>query len=363
LDGRQVAVEIAGSRVEWLGQPAVQAILRDISEHKRIEQELQSARAQLLGINAGLEQTVRERTAELEEAVEDLRRFSYAIVHDMRAPLRAMHSFATLMQAECAGCESPQNVLFLERIRAAAERLDRLILDAMNYSRVLEERPRLVPLDLGELLRGIIHSSASLQPAVADICLEDPLPPVLGSKLALTQCFSNLLGNAVKFVAPGVRPRVRVWAEEMRSAECGVRSAEGGSEHPESGTRNPASPATEHAPRTTQHDSALRTPHSALGTVRVWFEDNGIGIAPEHQGHIFEMFHRLHQQYEGTGIGLAIVQKAIERLGGRVGLESAVGQGSKFWVELRRASSASPGSPADPGLNNPTEGNLHGTAV
>lgn len=337
LDGREVPVEIVGSQVEWLGQPAVQAILRDVSGHKRIEQELQGARAQLLGANANLEQTVRQRTAELGAAVEDLRRFSYAIVHDMRAPLRAMHGFATLLQTQCADCERPRNVEFLEHIRAAAERLDRLILDALSYTQILQETRPPVPMALGKVLRDLIHASPDLQPSVADIVLIDPLPIVLGSDLALSQCFRNLLGNAVKFVASGVRPNVHVWAEP---------------------TQSPESEASEHPPGTARASSP-----PAPTFVRLWVEDNGIGIDPEQQAHIFEMFHRLSQEYEGTGIGLAIVQKTVERLGGRVGLQSALGQGSKFWVELPCANPCWPGSPPDTGPSQAAKESLHDTAV
>ena len=112
--------------------------------------------------------------------------------------------------------------------------------------------------------------------------------PVAGHEASLSQCFSSLLDNAVKFVKPGERARVRVWSE-----------------------RND-------------------------GMVRVNVEDNGIGIGSEHYGRIFDMFQRLHPAgvYEGNGIGLTIVRQAVERMGGTVGVESSPGKGSRFWVEL-----------------------------
>jgi len=311
LDGKEVPVEVAGSRVWWLGQPAVQVIMRDITERKRTEEELKTAREQLVHANATLEKAVRERTAELREAIEDLHQFSYAIIHDMRAPLRAMHGFATLMQQENPGHDRPQNLDLLHRITMAAERLDSLIQDALTYSKVLQEKPALVPVDLTRLLRGIIDSYPSLRSAVADVCLEGPLPIVLGSESGLTQCFSNLLENAVKFVAPGVRPHIRIWAAA-----------------PPPGAPSEATP---------------------VPFTRILVQDNGIGIASEDQAHIFEMFHRLDQDAEGTGIGLAIVHKVIARLGGRVGLESTVGKGCTFWLELRQAADPMP-SPQVRGL-------------
>ena len=131
--------------------------------------------------------------------------------------------------------------------------------------------------------------------------MEEPLPWVLGNEAALTQCCSNLLSNAVKFVAPGVSPRVRVWGESL--------------------------PGCAGAP----------------DRVRVWFADNGIGIAPELHGHVFKLFHRLESDYDGTGVGLAVVRKAVEKMGGKVGFESEAGKGSRFWLELAAASAASTG--------------------
>src|SRR5262249_289523 len=146
-------------------------------------------------------------------------------------------------------------------------------------------------VDLDKLVDGIIKDYPSLQPSKADIEVRKPLHQVKGNEAFLTQCISNLLSNGVKFVKPGDRPRVRVWTQESRDS------------------------------------------------VRVCFEDNGIGIAVENQHRIFDIFQRMHshKEYEGTGIGLAIVKKAAERMNGRVGVDSNVGKGSRFWLELPRA--------------------------
>jgi len=131
---------------------------------------------------------------------------------------------------------------------------------------------------------------AELLERQAKIIVERSLPQLMGHQLTLVQVVSNLLLNAVKFVSPGVKPKVRIGAE------------------------------------------------TRVKWVRLWVEDNGIGIAPEHHDRIFNVFERLHgiETYPGTGIGLAIVRKGIQRLGGQVGLESAPGQGSKFWIELAK---------------------------
>ena len=155
-------------------------------------------------------------------------------------------------------------------------------------------------MDAAALLRGIIQAYPNLKPPGARIQIEGEIPPVCGNEAGLTQCFSNLLGNAVKFVQPGTVPEVRIWAEQ----------------------RSPAAGASE-------------TPASAP-IVRIWFEDNGIGIPSQAQGHLFQMFQRATTEFEGSGIGLALVKKVVQRMGGSVGVESEEGRGSRFWIELGR---------------------------
>ena len=238
-----------------------------------------------------LESLVRVRTAKLREMMAELQHVSYAITHDMRAPLRAMSTFAGIIMDEVSQKPDPSPELMdsCRRIIASAGRLDQLIQDALNYTKaVLQELP-LHPVDLAQLIPGLIESYPNLQADKADIQIEDPLPIVLGEESLLTQCFSNLLGNAVKFVTPGTRPEVHI--------------------------------------RVT----------SSGEIVRVMIQDNGIGIPRESQRRLFGMFERLTTGYEGTGIGLAIVRKVVERMGGKVGVDSAPGRGSRFWVELRAA--------------------------
>jgi CheY-like chemotaxis protein len=142
-------------------------------------------------------------------------------------------------------------------------------------------------VDAGAVLRGMLESYPELQPSGAHIQVEGELPVVLGNEAGLTQCFSNLLGNAVKFVRPGQKPQVRVWAEERD------------------------------------------------GWARLWVEDKGTGISKEMLPRVFEVFSRGNKDYEGTGIGLALVRKMTQRMGGRAGVESEEGKGSRFWIELK----------------------------
>jgi signal transduction histidine kinase len=202
-----------------------------------------------------------------------------------------MCSFSRLLQNEYAPGIPDEGRDYLERIATSAERLDRLIQDVLSYSRISRAELPLESVDPEKLAHETLRSYSHLQQSGATIFVQAGMPRVAANGAALTQCLANLLSNAIKFVPPGVQPEVRVSAEERD------------------------------------------------GWVRLLVQDNGIGISPEGQGRIFQMFQRLNPstEFEGTGIGLTIVRKAVERMGGRVGVESEPGQGSRFWLELRRA--------------------------
>lgn len=264
-------------------------IARDITELKAAERALQEARQQLTQTNAHLEQLVQERTAKLRETIAELEYMSYSIMHDMRAPLRAITAYSEMIGLDSATQLSHQSQEFLARAKTAARRMDELICDVLNYSRLVRQGLELQPVNLVELLSGIIDTYPAFQPPKVNIRIAPDLPPVQGNEAALTQCFSNLLDNAVKFVRPGELPVVEITGELNH------------------------------------------------GRVRIVVKDNGIGIQKELHERIFGIFQRGSNEYEGTGIGLAIVHKAIERMGGKAGVESEPGQGSRFWIELPAA--------------------------
>lgn len=269
-------------------------LLNEIAERKQVQKALQEAQAALRAHADELEETVAARTAKLHETITELEHLSYAIVHDMRAPLRAMQGFTDLIEAECGGCDQPVNREYLRRIRVAAQRMDQLISDCLSYTKAIRLELALQPVNLNELLGDVIATYPGLLPEKADIQVQTNLPVVLGNPAALTQCFANLLDNAVKFANPGAKPRIHIRGEIVESADS-----------------MPAS------------------------TARLWVEDDGIGIPEAAQRRIFDMFQRGSHTSKGTGIGLAIVRKVVERMGGKVGVESEPGRGSRFWVELQ----------------------------
>ena len=227
-----------------------------------------------------LERRVRERTANLRQAVNQLETFSYTVSHDLRSPLRAMQGFAHGRAGGIRRQARDQGRDYLTRIKNAAERLDRLIQDLLSYTRLSRSDAPLVDLDLDRMTREIVENYPNLHPPAAEVNIEGTLPHVWGHESALTQVVANLLGNAAKFVHPGAVAHIEVRAESR-------------------GRR-----------------------------VRLWIEDNGIGVDPKDAERIFSMFVRVNEtsQYGGTGVGLAIVKKAVEAMHGAVGVERGRGR-------------------------------------
>jgi signal transduction histidine kinase len=292
------------------------AIKQDISERKRAEEALRQARDEVARANADLERKVRERTAQLVEANANLRTFTYAAAHDLGAPLRAIQGLSGMAAEACREKLGPQERILLERVVASADQMQRLLKDLLEYSKMSQAELKLGPVDLRKAVSEALELlEEEIRGKKAVVTVTEPLPPVIGHPATVGLLISNLVSNGLKFMPPGVQPQVRIWAESG-TLDDGSRGA------PESGS-DPAD-----APRL-----ALPTP-----AVRLWVQDNGIGIALEHQERIFGAFERLHCKgdFPGTGLGLAIVRKGVERMGGRVGVESEPGKGSRFWIELRR---------------------------
>lgn len=282
----------------------------EVAERRRVEASLREAQARLRVEAEHLEQAVADRTSELRTSVGELEAFTYSVAHDLRAPVRAIHGFTQIVIEMSRDQVGPAATELLLRISKAATRMDGLIQDVLTLSRVISQPIEIKPVDVDTLVRALIDERPELSLPRARIIVDGPLIPMLGHETTLSQCLTNLLGNAVKFVEPGVEPWVRVWTEELAAPVA-----------------NPSEPA-----------GATIAPSRVAPQplVRLWVEDRGIGIAPGARQTIFEIFQRLNSStsYPGTGIGLAIVRKAIERMGGHVGVESGQDKGSRFWLEL-----------------------------
>ncbi len=241
---------------------------------------------------AELERRVSERTSQLEASNRELEAFAYSVAHDLRAPLRSIHTFASALQEDYPDALDDAGKDLLRRVVEASRRMDALIRDLLEYSRVAVKEVELASVDLDRVVEEARGQLASvIADRGAEVAVEAPLGRVVGHHATLLQVVVNLLSNAVKFVAAGTTPRVRVRAEARD------------------------------------------------GGVRLWIEDNGIGIEPQYHERIFRLFERLHgaDAYPGTGVGLAIVKRGMEHMGGRTGLESEAGQGTRFWIELPAA--------------------------
>ena len=259
--------------------------------HDEIEERTKTG-LEISLLNQALEDKNREletRTAELQETVQELERYSYSISHDMRAPLRAMKGYSDVLLEEASETMSEEHRGFLHKISSASQRLDRLIEDVLSYSLLARSKFKLKAIDADQLIREIIEQYPGFQPPEVDIGIEGRLPEVWANEATLTQCISNLIGNAIKFVPKGTQPRIRLRANQQ------------------------------------DHEATI------------WIEDNGIGIAPNDLDRIFGIFVKVHstESYSGTGIGLSIVRRAAEKMGGQVGVESVLGGGSRFWIKLK----------------------------
>ncbi len=265
------------------------SIVEDISDRKAAEAALQR-------LNATLEQQVAARTAQLTELNQELETFTYSVSHDLRAPLRVMYGFAQALQEDYGDQFDDLARTYSDRISENAMHMSGLIDDLLNYSRLTQTQIRLQPTDLNRVVQTALQQlDADIQARQVVFHVAD-LPPVMAQRSILTQAVANLISNAIKFVQPPMQPIVRISAQVEENS------------------------------------------------VRLSVEDNGIGIAPEHQDRIFRVFERLHgiETFPGTGIGLAIVRRGLDRMGGRVEVESQLGHGSRFSIVLPLALDSHP---------------------
>lgn len=242
-------------------------------------------------LNTELEDKVQRRTAALAESNQQLEAFCYTLAHDLRAPLRSIQGFADLLITDHGGELDREGKAGLERIRNSAERMGRLILDLLAYTDLTRADFKRQPVDLESVWRAILRMFADeIAKENAGLSHELREQYVLGDPAGVERVLVNLVGNALKFAHPERAPRIHISSERKD------------------------------------------------GKVRICVEDNGIGLDPKYRERIFGVFERLSlADSMGTGIGLAVVKRSVEKMGGAVGVESTPGKGSCFWFELAEA--------------------------
>lgn len=263
-----------------VGQVVV--VSHDVTAQVQAEEHLRQ-------INAVLEQRVAERTAELQVVNQSLESFVYSVSHDLKAPLRGVDGYSRLLEHDHLAQLDDEGRWFVTQIRTGVQRMEQLIDDLLAYSRMERRHLELRPLSLaGQVNDALASAHAAMAAHHVTLHTEVTDAVVWADATGLAVALRNLLGNAIKFSAKAPVPCIAVGC------------------------------------------------HSADGVARVWVRDNGVGFDMKYHDRIFDMFQRLHRQEEfaGTGIGLALVKKAAERMRGRVWAESQPGAGATFWLEL-----------------------------
>lgn len=274
-----------GGVIHFDGKSAGLGTALDITDRKKTLQELHEHKQRL-------EEMVEERTKELKFVNKELESFAYSISHDLKAPLRAMEGFSNILLEDYSDVLDEKGIEYAERIKNSSQKMDKLINDLLAYSRITREEIELQRIKIRSALdKAIKDLKTKIDQKDAEIEVDKDLGEVKAYEPILVQVISNILSNAIKFVEDGQKPKIRIWAEKLD------------------------------------------------GKVRVMIKDEGIGISPEYHDRIFEVFERLHgeETYPGTGIGLGIVKKGIEKMNGSVGVESESGEGSTFLIELDAA--------------------------
>lgn len=284
---RRGLVSISAEPIEVDGVPCLLAISRDVTRAVEAEREL-------LRLNTELESRVQERTLALQRANAELEAFAYSVAHDLKAPLRALDGYSLLIE-EQAGALDEESRGHLRQIRRAARQMTQLIDDLLAYARIERREPALAALRWPALVAHVLdHHGADLQRLGVAPELDVPDEPVLADTQSALLALRNLVDNALKFSAGRQPPVLAIGGRVLAS------------------------------------------------TVMLWVRDNGPGFDMKFHDRIFRIFQRLHraEDYPGTGVGLALTAKAMERMGGRVWAESRPGAGATFYLELPRASAA-----------------------
>jgi len=285
-------------------------------DREKTNQLLHKAKVELTDHAQNLEKRVEERTSSLQETISELETFSYTIAHDLRAPVRAMNGYCEVLLEDFEDTLPPEARRIVEKVERASSRMEMLTRDLLEFSKVSRQEVVLSRVEIEPLIEEL---DVLVKPSVRlALTIHAPLPPVRAHKGLLQHVLSNLIDNAVKFVPPQSAPKITISAELVPQGSPNTRS------------RKLIFSSTEPAPHEAEFSS---------NQVRIWVQDEGIGIPREVHQKIFGIFERgaASDLYPGTGIGLAIVVRAMQRMGGTCGVESEPGKGSRFWLDLPAA--------------------------
>lgn len=296
-----------------IGQYLAVAVDRERTSH-----QLQKVKEQLVNHAHVLEKKVEERTSRLQDTISELQMFSYTLAHDLKAPVRGMVGYTQILMKNFADSIPPEAMVIVRRLERIPRQMEVLILDMLAFTKVSRQDVVLSRIEIEPVIDEVLAlRAAAVRQAIT---IRTPLHAVLAQRDLLQQVLSNLVDNAIKFVAPETPPKITIFSEVIikssRSTRSGVLLFS--SSDPALG------------------ESAEASPENPPAKVRIWVEDQGIGISPELHQKVFGIFERGADasKYEGTGMGLAIVARALQRMGGTCGLESEPGRGSRFWIEL-----------------------------
>lgn len=281
LDGTVVDVEVAATPFMFRNEMQIQIILRDISERKRTEAEIKE-------LNEDLEKKVLQRTYQLDSANKELEAFSYSVSHDLRAPLRAVHSYTRILTEDYKNVLDDEGKRICEIIESSATHMGQLIDDLLSFSRIGRSEINTSKIDMTKIVNTVLNEITSSDDRIHINIKVDKLPSAYCDPAAMKQVIINLISNAIKYSSKKEESLISVGCKQI------------------------------------------------TGVQTYFVKDNGVGFDMKYSNKLFGVFQRLHstKEFEGNGVGLAIVQRIIHRHGGKVWAEGEVGKGATFFFTL-----------------------------